>query len=209
MLVKPRVNVDNFSRPVSIGDLLGAAEIITSLATAGAGTLTGAILATNILSRTGPTGAVADTVDVATNIIAAIPKASSGDSYRLRYINNVAYAITVTAATGVTVTSGVVNASSVKDFLVQITNATPQSVVPGCVTTNSSKIITGMTQAQTDAISIGQLMTGTGAGSGAKVVGIQPGIGVTVDVNSSATATGITMTFSPTVSITGLGQGLL
>lgn len=192
-----------------IGALLGAKEVITTLTTAGAGALTGAILATNILNRTGPTGAVADTTGTATEIIAAIPGAESGDSYRFKFINTVAYAITVTAGTGVTVTNGVVNASSVKDFLVQLKCATPAVVVPGCVTTNASKVITGMTAAQTATLGIGQLVTGTGIGASAKIVGIQHGVGITVDVNSSATATGITVTCAPEVVITGLGQGLL
>lgn len=209
-IMKPRVTDGGFARVAAVGDLLGAAESISALATAGAGTLTGAVLAANILNRTGPTGAVADTTDTASNIIAAVPGCSQGDSWRLRYINTVAFAITVTAGTGVTVTNGVVNASSVKDFLVQVTSAAPQSVARAVLTTSGNKILTGMTQAETDRVSIGQLVTGTGIGASAKVVGIQPGIGVTVDVNSSATTTtGVVVTFSPSVQITGLGQGLL
>lgn len=211
-LLKFNVMDNRMVRQVAQGDLLGAAETIASLTTAGAGTLTGALLANNILNRTGPTGAVADTTDTASLIIAAVPNANSGDSWRLRYINTVAFAETVTAGTGVTVTNGVVNASSVKEFLIQLTNATPQSVVPNCQTTNGNKIITGMRQSQTDLITPGMLVTGTGAGASAKVVGVQPGVGVTVDVNSSATttlATPTTLTFSPSVLITGLGQGLL
>ena len=59
-----------------------------------------------------PAGAVADTLDTAHNIIAAVPGANTGDSWRVRYINNVAFAITWTGVTGVTVVNGIVTAIS-------------------------------------------------------------------------------------------------
>lgn len=209
-LLKPFIRDNALQRPVSIGDLLGASETIAALATAGAGTITGAILANNIINRTGPTGAVADTFDTATNIINALGgNAQQGDSWRVRYINTVAFALTLTAATGVTITgNAVINASSVKEFLVQITNATPASIV-SAATTNGSAVITGMSLAQTSAITPGMLATGTGIAASATVLSVQPGVGVTLSGNSTATAAIVAVTFAPTVTITNLGQGLL
>jgi hypothetical protein len=207
-LVKPTVYDNGFQRRQSQGDLAGAAEVVSTLTTAGAGALTGAILATNILSRTGPGGAVADTTDTAANIITAIGNGQAGDTWRLRYINNVAFALTVTGVTGVTVTNGVVNASSVKDFLLTLTNATPSSVAVG-TTTNASAAVTGMTAAQTALISPGQLVSGTGIAGGTTVLAVNPGVGVTLSANATTTGTLVALTFSPTVTVLGLGQMLL
>jgi hypothetical protein len=207
-LLKMMARDSGLMRQVSIGDLLGASETLTALATAGAGALTGALLANNIINRTGPGGAVADTLDTAPNIIAAVPGAATGDSWRIRYINTVAFAITWTGVTGVTVTNGIVNASSVKEFLVVLTNATPQSIATGS-TTNASAVVTGMTAAQTALITPGQLITGTGITGGTKVLSVQPGIGVTLDANATATNALVALTFNPVVTVTGLGQGLL
>ena len=195
-------------RTIARGDLLGAAETLTALTTAGAGALTGAILNSNIINRTGPGGAVADTLDTAPAIIAAIGTVNHGDSWRIRYINTVAFAITWTGVTGVTVTNGIVNASSVKDFLMTIVNATAQSIA-ACSLTNTSAIVTGMTAAQTAAISPGQLVTGTGITGGTTVLSVQPGIGFTLSANATATGSLVAVTFNPVVTCVGLGQGLL
>lgn len=207
-LLKMMTRDNGLMRQVSIGDLLGASEILTALTTAGAGALTGALLANNILNRTGPAGAVADTVDTATNIINAVPGAATGDSWRLRYLNNTGFAITVTGVTGVTVTNGIVNASSVKDFLIQLTSATPQSISTAA-TMNASALVTGMSLAATSLVTPGMLVTGAGVTGGTTVLSVQPGVGVTLSANATATAALVALTFNPVVSITGLGQGLI
>lgn len=203
-----------FPRLIGTGELYGMNEIVGgSLTTAGAGALLSAILANNIINRTGPTGAVADTTDSADAIIAATGL-KTGGSYRCRFVNNVAFAITITAPDAtVVVTNPIVNASSVKDFLITAVNATRQTVVPAVGTTNGNKILTGFSDAQLALITPGMLVTGTGIGASAKVVGVGNGQ-VTVDVNSSATAaagagTGVTVTFNPNVTILGIGQMLL
>ena len=212
-VTKPVVYDGGFQRSVAQGDLLGANEVVATLTTAGAGALTGVLLASNILSRTGPAGAVADTLDTPANIISAVkgPTSNSpnaGDTWRLRYINNVAFAITVTGVTGATVTNGVVNASSVKEFLVTLVNATPlRNAV--ATTTNASKTVTGMTQADTDNITTGMLVTGTGITGGTKVAAVVPSSGVLLDTNAIASTVGVVLTFSPVVTVLGLGQGLL
>lgn len=200
------------TRLTSQGDINGAAEVVSTLTTVGAGSLTGAILATNILSRTGPVGAVADTTDTANNILLAVSASGytpqAGDTWRLRYINNVAFAITVTGVTGVTVTNGIVNASSVKDFLITFTNATLQSIAVGN-STNGSAILTGFDMGETSFISPGMLVSGTGIPGGTTVLSVQVATGVTLSANASATNSNIAFTFSPTVTILGIGQGLL
>jgi hypothetical protein len=72
---------------------------------------------------------------------------------RLKYINNVAFALTLTAPdTSVVVTSPTVNASSVKEVLITIVNGTPQQQIGNCSTTNGSAVVTGMSAAQTSAL---------------------------------------------------------
>ncbi len=212
-LAKPLIFSGGFERPVGQGDLMGAGEIIATLTTAGAGTLTGALLSNNILNRTGPTGAYIDTTDTATNIINALSdngnRVSQGTSYRLRYLNSVAYAMTLAAGTGVTLAgTTTVAASSVKDYLVQVTNGSPQKVYAATVD-GSTAVITGMTQDQTSNLSIGMAVTGTGIAASSVVIGIQVGVGVTLNNNTTAAGTNVALTFSPTVTITGLGQGTL
>ncbi len=211
MVARNTVYDNGMERKQAIGDLVAGGEIVGTLTTAGAGALTGALLANTILSRTGPVGAVADTVGTADSIITAAGGAGQvnvGDTWRLRYINNVAFAITVTGVTGVTVTNGVVNASSVKDFLITATNATSASTQVAN-TVNATTAVTGMTLAQTTAISVGQLVSGTGIAGGTTVTAVIPGVGVTLSANATATNTGVALTFSPTVTLLGLGQGLL
>lgn len=207
-------------RPLASNDLVASSlNVSNTLTTAGAGTVTAALITKNLIIRSGPVGAVADTTDTASAIIAAIPGCMAGDAWVLRYQNTTAQILTMTAGTGVTVTNPTVNASSVKDFLCTVDNATPTSVVGGVGTTNANKILSGFTEAQMALITPGMLVTGTGIGASAKVVGVNTGniVGtgcITVDVNSSATAaagasTGVTVTFAPAVSVYGIGQGLL
>lgn len=208
-LQKPNTRDGGLIRSVAIGDLLGAAEIVGTLTTAGAGSITGAILANNIINRTGPTGAVADTFDTASNILAAVPGCQQGDSWRVKYINTVAFALTLTANTGVTITgNATVNASSVKEFLVTVTNATPAAVVVGN-TVSGSAVLTGLDASETILLSPGMLVTGTGIQAASTILSVQPGIGITLSLTASATGTNIAFTCSPTVTIQNLGQGLL
>lgn len=209
-LLKTLVKDGSFTRNEQPGDIVATQDVVNSLTTAGAGSISGALLSSTIINRTGPTGAVNDTLDTAANIIAALATAGLGDSYRVRYVNNVAFAITLAAQanTGVTVTNPVVNASSVKDFLVQITNPTPTSIA-AAATTNGSAVITGMSLAQTSAVTPGQQVSGTGIAGGTTVLSVQPGVGVTLSANATATNALTALTFNPTVTILGIGQGLL
>ena len=208
-LVRPNVRAQGMTRPAAPGDLLALGEKIATLTTAGSGTITAAQLSSGILIRTGPTGAYTDTTCTAALLMAALPDASPGDTFRFRHTNTVAYKMTLAGGTGCTlgtVPATTIEASVWKDYLVTLTNTTPATTVT-CTIVNGTKVITGMTLAQTSAISVGQLVTGTGAGASAVVLSIQPGTGVTVDVNSSADNTAASLTFSPTYRIDAITMG--
>lgn len=212
-------------RPALPGDVAAWAEIIAALTTVGAGTLTAPLLLSGIINRTGPVAGYIDTTDTAANIIAAMVSnynyqstaltgvssgvaAPLGMSVRLRIINTVAFANTMAAGTGVTLVNGTINASSVKEYLLQVTNGTPQQVF-AANQTNASAVITGLSQFQTSQLSVGMLVTGTNIPASTTVISIQTGIGVTLSANATATLALNALTFAPTVTMTGLGQGLL
>jgi len=81
----------------------------TALTTAGAGTLLANLLTSGLIVRTGPGGAVADTIDTGANLDIAFPYMQVGDSIATWYIVSVAFAITITAAAGVTLGSAAAN----------------------------------------------------------------------------------------------------
>lgn len=223
--VKMVVYDGGLQRQALPGDVMAQGEIIAALATVGAGALTAALMLSGILNRTGPVAGYIDTTDTAANIIAAMVSnyafqataltgvssgvaVPPGTSVRLRIINTVAFANTMAAGTGVTLVNGTINASSVKDYLLQVTNGTPQQVFAANQVT-ATAIITGLNQFQTAQLSVGMLVTGTNIAGGSTVISIQPGVGVTLSANTTATLNNNALTFSPTVTVTGLGQGLL
>lgn len=212
-LVIPNIDENGFKRKLGVGDVVGGGEVIGTLTTAGDGTLTAALMTGfSILSRTGPTGAYNDTTDTAANIINALAvnyqQPSPGTTYRWRHLNTVAFIATMVAGTGVTL-AGVtaVAASSYRDYLITLTNTTPTQVFAATVD-GSTKVITGMTAAQTALLSVGMAVTGTGIAASSVIQSIQPGVGVTVNNNTTAAGTLVALTFSPTVTITGIGGGL-
>lgn len=213
-LVKPLVFENGFNRPVANGDVEAWGEVIGTLGTVGAGVLTAALITGySILSRSGPVGAYADTTDTAANIIASVAvngqTPMQGTTFRQRILNTVAFICTYTAGTGVTL-AGVtaIAASSYRDYLITLTNTTPVSIA-SAATTNASAIVTGMDAAETALVSPGQLVTGTGIQAGSTVLSVQPGIGVTLSLAATATAGIVALTFSPTVTVTGIGGGLI
>lgn len=96
-------------RPAVPGDGLFMRMRPTALTTAGAGTLLAALLTSGMLLRTGPGGAYADTIDTGANLTAAFPDMEVGDAIDLYYVNNVAFASTITAAAGVTLRTAAAN----------------------------------------------------------------------------------------------------
>jgi hypothetical protein len=228
-VIKPLVFDQNTSatRILQQGDVSGGAEYYNTNSTVGNGTLTANQLCANLLKRSGPTAAFTDTTDSAQNIINALignafigtgsyvagtggnAGVQGGTTWRLRYINTVAFAMTLAAGTGVTiVANGNVNASSVKDYLITVTNGSAQQLF-SANTTNGNNQITSLTQAQTNQLTIGMAVTGAGIPANTVVTGISPGSGVTINNNATATSTNVAVTFSPTLTIEGIGQGLL
>jgi len=81
---------------------LGVIAVSTAIVTAGAGTLTAAGIVGGVINRSGPTAAYSDTTDTGPNIIAALPNAEVGQSWELSIVNTVAFAQTLVAGAGVT-----------------------------------------------------------------------------------------------------------
>ena len=217
-LVKPTVYDGSLQRQVQSGDVVGAAEVIQLVGNSLALTVTGAMLAAGIISGN-PTAAAAYTLDTAANILAALTSGpgnypiQNGTSFRLRHINTTAFAVTyaATANTGMTLANGVVNASSVKDFLVTITNGQPAVTFAG-TTVNGSAVVSNVPTASLAAMTVGQVVTNAVAGlQGTTVIGINlAGNSVTFSGNANATnATAVAVTVSPTMTFAGLGQMLL
>jgi hypothetical protein len=98
-----------------------------TLTTVGAGVLTAALLQSVNITRTGPTGAFADTFDTAANIAAALNMSVSGfggANWLVNYINTTAYVATLTAPAGGSFTlngqSAAIPAASVAVLLVAV-----------------------------------------------------------------------------------------
>jgi len=71
-----------------------------ALTTVGAGTILAASITGGLLIRTGPTGAYADTLDTAANLLAAYPGLQVGDTIDFYHANQVAFVCTITASAG-------------------------------------------------------------------------------------------------------------
>jgi len=99
LLIQPNKGLPAIAMPGD-GPFLNLAP--TALSTAGAGTVLAALLASGLIIRTGPTGAVADTIDTGANIDTAFPDLAVGDTLDVFYANQVNFVLTHTAATGVT-----------------------------------------------------------------------------------------------------------
>lgn len=213
MQVKPVVYDNGAQRKMMPGDVLRQGEVIPTTSTDAASgtttTFTAAQIVSGIIIKTVAASGYTATTDTASNIIAAAQPASPGDTFRLRILNTVAVTGTLAGGTGVTlgtVPSTAVTASSFKEYLVTLTNTTPTLTCAADFTT-TTKVITGMTQAQTNAISVGMLVTGTSVGASSVVTSIQPGVGCNVSVNSTGTVVGGAVTFSPTVRIDAITMG--
>jgi hypothetical protein len=209
MLAKPLILDGQLTRQIQQGDVAAGAEIIASLATVGAGTLTGALLAQNILSRTGSTAAFTDTTDTAANIVAALAGQAvsgtgvqNGTSWRLKYQNNVAFDCTLAAGTGVTLAgASVIPGLSAAELLIQVKNGQP-STVQTATLDGTTAVVTGMSQAATALVAPGMSVSGTGVPASTTVLSVQQGTGVTLSNNTTIAGTNVALTFTPAVTIT-------
>ena len=218
-LLKPKV-IDGFGgieRPLASGDVLAWGEIVPAAVSTQPLPLLAAMIVAGIVLRSNGAGSV-DTIDTAAAIISALSQGvgtagvEAGSTFRLRYIASLAFSCTLTATanTGITVTSGVVNASSVKEFLVTIVNGTPAKTCPTLATVSGSADVTGFTDAEIAALSPGMIVLNAVANlQGQTIIGINMAKKtVTMSGNANATAAA-NLQFSPRVSFYGLGQGLL
>lgn len=213
------------------GDLLAQGfSQPSALTTAGAGTLTAALIASGIVVRTGPVGGYTDTPDTAQNILNAlggnfgfnpnntaaqggVPQVDSlsGICFDFWFQNAVAQAMTFgTSVEGIEYGSNLnVAASLVRLYKVYIKNTTPrQSLI--AAQTNASPTITLATPVAMGVITPGMLATGTNIAAASYVLGITQGVGnsitgVTLAANATATIAANTITFSPVVRFEGIG----
>lgn len=222
-LIRPAMYDNGQQRLPNPGDMMALAETISANSTVGATTILASQLLTGILNRTGSGGAFADTLPTAANLVNALLSQTflgggayspvgipPGTTFRMRYINAVAFIDTITAPDN-TVTLGsntAIAASSVKDFLFTILNGTPPQVWAGN-TTNANAVVTGMSAAQTQTLTVGMVVSGTGITAGTLIASIQPGVGFTLSANATATNTQTALTFNPQYRVDSLGQMLL
>lgn len=210
----PRMMVmdQGIQRPEQFGDVVPSCEPFPASVT----TVTYAVTAATLLAafqNRAPAGNSADTLPTAAALIAAASTpVANNTTWRQKVVNTGAGIITVTAPAnaGVTVALPTINAGSVKEFLMTVTNGTPATSIINVSSTNASPTVTGLTQAQTDAISVGMVVTNAILNlQGQTVIGIVPGVSVTFSGNANATSTGNTINLSPTYTVQGVGQGLV
>lgn len=205
-------------RQIQLGDVMCSAEQLPTTIAPNAVTVTGQLLANSLIQST-ETANATYTLDTAANIILAlqsivnVANIQNGTTWRIRHVNNAAFTVTYasTANTGTSVASAVINASSVKDFLVTVTNGTPAQTFAG-TTVNASAVVGGFTQSQCAQLSPGMIVTNAVAGlQGTTILAVNVTAGtVTMSGNANATnAVAVAIAFSPVVALQGLGQGLL
>lgn len=139
--------------PTTTGDIAALADatnnpavINTNISTVGNGTLTAAGIVGGVITRSGPIAAYTDTTDTAVAIVAALTAYVAGESFYLYIKNTTAFAQTLSAGSGVTITSSaIIPANSVGQYLVTITSATAvgmRHISTVLLTSDSPEIIT-------------------------------------------------------------------
>lgn len=218
MLGTPLIMDTDVARAVQPGDLLLTGDRLTPIVNAGNITITGANMLTGIVDHSGGTAPTA-TFDTASNIIAQLlanvyrgsgantPRGmQNGTSFRLTYINRNSGILTFasTANTGVTlVNMGTLAAASVRTAIVTLNNSTEPSIAVG-TSTSGSAIVTAMSQKDTSKITAGMLVTSTVFAAGTTVLSVQQN-SVTLSTNATATASLNALTFSPVITVIGIG----
>lgn len=209
-------------RRISPGDVLAGGENILNgaLATVGAGTWTGAMIATGIIRRTGPVGGYTDTTDTAANIIAALagnassPDVLPGTSFRMLFLNTVAQAMTWAAGTGVVTGTGTLNcaASSVREYLVTVLNSSATTILQAGVVNTSANLTFVLSLNRTsipfqgsDGTGLSNLVGASISDGGVNIpantfiIGVIEGQGGVTGVVMSAAATGTLASFAATI----------
>lgn len=216
---------------LSPGDTVLTSEIFQPVTTVGAATLSAAAMLNGVLYRSGSTAGYTDTFDTATNILLAMsgnltnPAVSPGLSFKMRLVNSVAFAETITLGAGMIAGSGViatVAASSYRDFLFSFTSVQPPISNIANTTSGSAVVTWYLPPGQTSEpqgpsplsmnIMPGCTVTGTGVPANTTVIGITQGQGGTLGftMSANATATGaVTLSFGPTITVSSSGSGTL
>ena len=130
MFVRPEVYEKGLPRQARVGDGFMANPRITSVATAGDLTVTVAAVLGGVAQFTGAAGAVAYTLPLAVDLIAAMPDMDIGDSYVFAISNTAAQVATVTTNIGITLSgnAATINAS-MKWIVLTKTAATTMNAV--------------------------------------------------------------------------------
>lgn len=214
MFVLPRVVVGAMDQQLNPGDIVGDFEQLPPATDTTNTTLavTPAMMLNPVYVRN-PAGVSTDTYPTAQNLVAAVKNFMNsagvppGFAFRWRVINLSANLITGAAAanTGVTMVRGNVLASTTKEFLIKITNGTPARTVANITSANGSAILSGFSQTDLAALSVGMVVTNAVVNlQGQTILGINLAAG-TVTMSGNANAAGpSSFDFSPTYTITGL-----
>lgn len=225
MLARPTVFGGSVTeRQAGPGDIIASGEVLAALAADANSTLTGAMIGSGIINRTGMTAGRTDTTDTADNVLLALggndfsTNIMPGTTFRFQYRQSVAFATTWGHGRGWIAGQGVLDvaASSIKTFLVEVLNSS-REVTINAGTTNASAAVTLDVPQAPGTITPGMIVTGAGITAGTRVAGVAYGktttrdntdkiCSITLDQNATATAaSGVALTFSPCLRINGMG----
>lgn len=215
-------------RAAGAGDLLASGESFAALAADANSTLTGAMIASGVINRTGMTAGRTDTTDTADNVLNALSgnevdrDVLTGCTFRFIYRQAAAFATTWAHGRGWIAGVGTLNvtASLVREYIVEILCAA-REVTRNCGTTNASTAVTLDEPQPAGTIVPGMLITGAGVTAGTRVAGVTYGrtsdrsntdkiCAITMDANATATvASGVALIFSPVLRINSIGERTL
>lgn len=223
---------DEFVAP---GDIIGLGESLLGapLVTAGSSTWTGTLIASGLINRTGPGGAFTDTTDAAANIVIALTgnnpfaQVLPGMSFRMRFINTVAFAHTFAAGVGIVAGLGTLStaASNWRDYLWTVLQVGgPYTLQSNTI--NGNPVVTFVLPAGLLALKMGpdpqavnlqpgMQVSGTGITAGTTILSVNQGqgglTGITLSANATASSVvgGAPLTFGASVRVDSLGSGTL
>lgn len=190
-------------------------ENITTLSTGGNGTILAAAIAGGIVTRTGAQNGTAftDTVDNATNIIAAMPNANIGQSFELTYQNTTNAQATIANATGVTVSGTTVipagytvrylvtytAASTITMVAFSIALATPAQGILAALSNTAATYVSSIALQQVPGLFVSLVTSGTYTFDcylPVNTIAAAAGIAVAVSASNSLTATAFSASFA-------------
>ncbi len=133
-----------------------------------------------------------------------------GSSFRriIRSANSGVLTLAVVANSGVTLLGvTTIAATSWREYLIKILNATPQTLV-AATTTNTSFVLTAVDLNAILNITIGMSVSGAGIAAGSTVVATNRDTGtITLSLAATASASNVAITLTPTVTVRGVRSG--